>query len=359
MVFVCIWLGPRMPLTLPSIAGADTRTTWDIILLAYCFVAAVIPVWVVLQPRGYLGGFFLASTACLSITGITLGAFTHRWAVRFPAFTHMSNPDGLPLFPLLFTTVACGACSGFHSIVASGTTSKQLNKESDALTVGYGGMLLESLVAMIALFTLVILPRSEALKLGDPNRVYAQGIAAFLDTIGINYQFALNFALLAFATFVYDTLDVATRLGRYIFQELTGLENKIGVFLSTIATLLLPAMCVTSKTKDATGVVIPAWKVFWTIFGSSNQLLAAMTLLGLSVWLHSKKKAYPVTLIPAAFMIVISILSLLLIFKPWFINSGSTTASSPLVLITASILLVLSGLLIMESMGIIMKQRKG
>lgn len=355
LVFVCIWLGRHMPLAIPFIAGIDARTAWDIVLLAYCFIAAVIPVWLLLQPRGYLGGFFLATTAGLSIAGIAIGAFLNRWQVQFPAFTGWTNPGGLPLFPLLFTTVACGACSGFHSIVASGTTSKQLNKESDALTVGFGGMLLESVVAMIALATLMILAKPQVLKLGDPNQIYAQGIASFLDTIGIGYEFAFNFALLAFATFVYDTLDVATRLGRYIFQELTGLKGKTGIALSTLATLLLPALCVTSKTRDATGAVIPAWKVFWTIFGSSNQLLAAMTLLGLSVWLYRKKRAYQVTLIPAAFMTLVAILSLALILKPWFARGAGR--AEPLVL-TSIVLLVLSALLIAESAAIIVKHRR-
>jgi len=216
-------------------------------------------------------------------------------------------------------------------------------------------MLLESVVAMIALATLIILTRLQALKLGDPNQIYAQGIAAFLDTVGISYEFAFNFALLAFATFVYDTLDVATRLGRYIFQELTGLKSKTGIALSTLATLLLPALCVTSKTKDAAGGVIPAWKVFWTVFGSSNQLLAAMTLLGLSVWLYRKKRAYQVTLIPAVFMTLVAILSLVLILKPWFVKGSGGT--EPLVL-TSIVLLVLSALLIVESAAIILKHRR-
>ena len=359
LVLVCIWLGPVLPLSIPVIPGMDSRTTWDVILLGYCFIAAVIPVWLLLQPRGYLGGFFLAVTAGLSIVGITVGAFTHRWSVQFPALTQWTNPDGLPLVPLLFTTVACGACSGFHSIVASGTTSKQLNRESDALVVGFGGMLLESVVAIIALGTLIILTRAQAEKLADPNQIYARGIATFLDTIGINYEFAFNFALLAFATFVYDTLDVATRLGRYIFQELTGLKNKAGIVLSTLATLCLPALCVTTKTRDAAGNVIPAWKVFWTVFGSSNQLLAAMTLLGLSVWLYRKKRPYPVTLIPAVFMTIVAVLSLVLILKPWLIRgiSGAGISAEPLVL-TSIVLLVLAGLLIIESAGIIIKHRR-
>ena len=359
LVLLCIWLGPRMPLAIPGLFGADSRTTWDVILLVYCFIAAVIPMWLLLQPRGYLGGFFLAISAGASLIGIIAGSFTQSFSVVFPAFTQWTNPQGLPLVPLLFTTVACGACSGFHSIVASGTTSKQINKESDALVVGYGGMLLESVVALIALATLIILTKAQAQKLGDPNQIYAQGIATFLNAIGVNQEFAFNFALLAFATFVYDTLDVATRLGRYIFQELTGMKGFSGVVIATLATLILPFLCVTTKSLDASGNTIPAWKVFWTVFGSSNQLLAAMTLLGLSVWLYRKKGKYAVTLLPALFMTCVAILSLVLILKPWFTRAltGTGVSTEPMIL-TSIVLLVLAGLLIAESTAIFIKRKR-
>jgi carbon starvation protein len=359
LVLVCIWLGPIIPLSVSGFWGMDARTSWDIILLVYCFFAAVIPVWLLLQPRGYLGGFFLALTAGVSCIGILIGTITQRYTINFPAFTQWVNPVGLPLFPLLFTTVACGACSGFHSIVASGTTSKQISKETDAKVVGYGGMLLEAAVALIALATLLILTPAQAHKLGDPNQIYAQGIATFLSAIGINWEFAFNFALLAFATFVYDTLDVATRLGRYIFQELTGLKNAAGAIIATIATLILPLACVTTKTFDAYGNIIPAWKVFWTVFGSSNQLLAAMTLLGLSVWLYRKKSSFLITLLPAVFMSAIAVLSLLLILKPWAksLFSGQVMAINPMVL-TSIILLVLAMLLIAETIHILIKRHR-
>ncbi len=360
LVFLCIYLGPIFPLRLPPMLGMDLRTTWDIMLLIYCFFAAVIPVWLLLQPRGYLGGFFLTFTAGVSFIGIIIGNFTQRILIQYPAFIGWFNPQGFPLLPLLFTTVACGACSGFHAIVSSGTTSKQISKETDAKLIGYGGMLLESFVAIIALGTLLLLSTSQAQKLQDPNQIYANGIAVFLSGIGINKEFALNFALLAFATFVYDTLDVATRLGRYIFEELTGWRNKFSPYIAAFATLILPVIFVMKKITDAQGNIVPAWKAFWTIFGSSNQLLAAVVLFGISVWLFKNRMKYLVTLLPSIFMMLIAISSLYLILRPWLakvVLEGKITPE-PMV-ITGSILLLLAFLLIIEGARIFLKGKKG
>lgn len=353
LVFLCIYLGPIFPLQIPSLFGMNIRMTWDILLLVYCFIAAVIPIWLLLQPRGYLGGFFLSFTVVFALIGIIAGSFTRDFAIKYPAFIGWFNPQGFPLLPILFTTVACGACSGFHAIVSSGTTSKQISKETDVKAVGYGGMLLESLVAVIALSTLLILTSSQTRDLGDPNLVYANGIALFLDSLGINKGLALNFALLAFATFVYDTLDVATRLGRYIFEELTGWRNTLSPYISAFATLILPAIFVTRKIVDAQGNPVPAWKLFWTVFGSSNQLLAALSLLGISVWLFKKKTKYLFALLPSLFMMIVAIVSLLFIIKPAvmnFITQGKIVLDP--MAITGAILLILAVFLIIEGVKI-------
>ncbi len=359
LVFVCIWLGQIFPLQLVPLLGMDIRMTWDIALLVYCFFAAVIPVWLLLQPRGYLGGFFLTVTVGLSFVGIVIGSFTQKFAIQYPAFVGWVNPEGLPLFPLLFTTVACGAVSGFHAIVSSGTTSKQIAKETDAKLIGYGGMLLESFVAIIALATLLLVSSTQTQQLKDPNLIYANGIATFLNSMGINKEFAFNFALLAFATFVYDTLDVATRLGRYIFEELTGWRSRFSQYIASLATLIIPAILVTRKIVDSQGNVVPAWKAFWTIFGSSNQLLAAMVLLGLSVWLFKKKTKYLFTLLPAVFMIFVAIFSLYLILQPIFLKMllQGKLYFDPFI-ITSLILLLLAFLLIFEVFSILEKGRK-
>ncbi|MFA5167141.1 MAG: carbon starvation CstA family protein [Candidatus Omnitrophota bacterium] len=317
LVFVAIYLGPCFPIAMPSVGNLDPRTMWNGALLVYCFIAAVIPMWFLLQPRGYLGGFFLTLMVGVSLLGIIAGNFIQPFVVQYPAFTGWINPAGFPILPLLFTTVACGACSGFHAMVASGTTSKQIAKESDIKLVGYGGLLLESFVAVIALATVLILTVSKAGALQDPNQIFANGVSVFLGRLGIPTELALNFALLAFATFVYDTLDVATRLGRYIFEELTGWRGKWSPYAAALITLILPAIFVTTKITDAAGHVIPAWKIFWSIFGSSNQLLAALVLLTVSLWLFKNKMRYRVALWPAVFMMLVAMCSLFFILKPW------------------------------------------
>ena len=349
VVFLCIYLGQFMPLNMPRLFGFDLRVTWDIVLIGYCFIAAVIPVWLLLQPRGYLGGFFLTFTAGLSFIGILIGGLTQNLTIQCPAFVGWFNPGGFPMLPTLFITVACGACSGFHAIVSSGTTSKQISNETDSKLIGYGGMLLESFVAIIALSTVLILGSGQFQKLKDPGLIYANGIAVFLGSLGINREFALNFALLAFATFVFDTLDVATRLGRYIFEELTGWRGKAAPYLAAIITLILPLFFVTRKMADAQGNIIPAWQYFWTIFGASNQLLAAVVLLGLSVWLFKSKMKYIFTLLPSLFMTVIALVSLFFVLKNFALNA---------ITITAFALLILAFMLIIEGVKIFLRKGK-
>ena len=355
-VFLWIYLGPLLLLNLPPLFGLNQHMSWNVVLLIYCFIAAVIPIWLLLQPRGYLGGFFLMLTAGVSFIGLIAGSFTQNLSIHYPAFAAWQNPSGLPLLPLLFTTVACGACSGFHCLIASGTTSKQLAKETDARLVGYGGMLLESFVAVMALGTLLLLTTDQMKALKDPNQIYANGIAVFLNCLGINKEFALQFALLAFATFVYDTLDVATRLGRYIFEELTGWKNKWSPCAASLITLILPLLFLTRKITDAQGNIIPGWKMFWTVFGSSNQLLAAMVLFGLSVWLYKIKMKFALTLIPSLFMIVVAVTSLFVIIKPWLIELISGHFSFNPIGITALVLFFLTFFLLAEGTAIFFRK---
>jgi carbon starvation protein len=326
--------------------------------LAYCFIAAVIPMWLLLQPRGYLGGFFLTLMVGVSLLGILAGNFIQPLVIQYPAFTGWVSPAGFPLLPLLFTTVACGACSGFHAMVSSGTTSKQIAKESDIKLVGYGGLLLESLVAVIALATVLILTPSKAGELQDPNQIFANGVSVFLSRLGVPTGLALNFALLAFATFVYDTLDVATRLGRYIFEELTGWRGKWSPYAAALITLILPAIFVTTRTTDAAGHVIPAWKMFWAVFGSSNQLLAALVLLTASLWLFKNKMRYGAALWPAILMMLVAMCSLFFILKPWVLAmiSQGRFIFNPMGL-TGILLAGLALMLLSEAVSIFVKAR--
>jgi carbon starvation protein len=313
LVGVSIWAGQFIPLRAEQVLRVDTATArkiWDAALLLYCTVASVIPMWLLLQPRGYLGGAFLYLAILAGAVGVLFGGH----AVRFPAFIGWASPSGGGLFPFLFITIACGACSGFHSIVASGTTCKQLRFEPDAKPVGYGAMLLEGLVAVLALGCLMMLDPADPLVKKAPNFIYASGLGKFLSVVGVPATFGVSFGLMAFTTFVYDTLDVCTRLGRYIVQEFTGWRDSRGRWLGTLLTGGAPAFFVMQTITDPkTGQAVPAWKAFWPLFGASNQLLAALTLLGVTVWLVRSRKSWLgalVTALPMVWMYGMSVWAL-------------------------------------------------
>jgi len=208
------------------------------------------------------------------------------------------------LFPFLFVTIACGACSGFHGLVCSGTTSKQIDKESHTHVVGYGAMLAEGFVAFIALVTIMIVA-SEPAKGVSPGTIYGNGIGNFL-TILVgkqNLQFAITFGAMAFSTFVFDTLDVCTRLGRYIVQELFGMPGRAGAIIGTIGTVAFPVLIALLAKQGS-------WIDFWALFGASNQLLAALTLLSITAWLYKARKRIAFTLIPMLFVLAITLYAL-------------------------------------------------
>ncbi|MBI2094752.1 MAG: carbon starvation protein A [Candidatus Omnitrophica bacterium] len=351
LVLLAIGYGQSLPLVLPARWFSEPQKAWNVILLAYCFIASLAPVWLLLQPRGYLGGFFLYGTLAVGLIGLFLGGEK----IQYPAFTGFTGPQGFPLFPLLFVTVACGACSGFHGIVCSGTTSKQIARQTDCRLVGYGGMLLEGVVALVALSTVMILAKSDPLTGASPDRIYAEGLARFIRHFGIPREFARSFALLAFTTFIYDTLDVATRLARYIFQELAGWKSAWGRVGATAASLVIPFFCVSLTITDAAGQSVPAWKVFWTIFGTSNQLLAGLTLMILSLWLKKTGKSWWVSLVPMFFMMGMTIWSLLILMRPMLAGFLSGGAAWDMIGMVSAFLLALALLLIAEAARVIRK----
>lgn len=290
------WLGTQVS----TLFLLDART-WGMLILAYCAVASVIPVWSLLQPRGYLGGFVLFMALGLGVIGVLFGGYE----VKADAFKSwdIGGMTGT-LFPFLFVTIACGACSGFHGLVCSGTTSKQVDRESHMQTVGYGGMLAEGFVALIALVTIMVVS-SEDIQGMRPGRIYGNGIGQFLTIIigKENLPFAITFGAMAFSTFVFDTLDVSTRLGRYILQELFGWRTRVGAAVAAAITISVPAYILAFADKDA-------YVKFWTLFGSSNQLLAALSLLAITVWLYRARKRIWFTLLPMLFVLTITLWSL-------------------------------------------------
>lgn len=346
LIAFAIWVGQYIPFNLDQFLGISTSAShklWDVGILVYCFIASILPMWMLLQPRGHLGGYFLYASLLVAAIGIIFGGFT----VKFPAFI---IPEGstsaslFPMFPLLFITIACGACSGFHALVSSGTTSKQLKKESDAKIIGYGAMLLEGLVAIIALACVMILTKDNPNISKAPNFIFASGIGSFLELIHLPAALGVSFGLMAFTTFVYDTLDVCTRLGRYIIEELTGWKKWFGKAFATALTAGVPLMFVMQKILDAKGNEIPAWKVFWGIFGAANQLLAALALIGISVWLlnSNRKKMWLVTFLPAVWMFIMSNWALINLISSGWYKAGVFNLTLAPVPIVSLVLMVLS-----------------
>lgn len=335
---VMVWIGTRCS----TLLILDNRT-WGVLILAYCLVASLTPVWALLQPRGYLGGFVLYMSLAVGVVGVFLGGFP----VQQAAFKTFSAPGATgALFPFLFVTIACGACSGFHALVCSGTTSKQIEKESDCRLVGYGAMLLEAFVALIALSTVMM--ASDADLAGKaPGAIYGAGLGHYLALVigEKNRMFATTFGAMAFSTFVFDTLDVATRLGRYILQELFGWKGGASAFFTTLLTVAVPLVILLLAGEGA-------YRAFWILFGTSNQLMAALLLLGISVWLRRARRKTWFTVLPMVFVMVVTLWSLMLqmagAFRA-FAQGGLQFGTSTLNGIVSAVLLALAIVLIVEA----------
>ncbi len=294
--FALSWVG-----TMTSNLFVLDHKTWGVLIILYCGIASIVPVWALLQPRGYLGGFILYSALALGIIGVFFGGYE----IRQPAFKafDVGGMTGM-LFPFLFVTIACGACSGFHGLVCSGTTSKQVERESHIRPVGYGAMLAEGFVALIALVTVMIVAQ-DALRGKAPGTIYGNGIGQFLTLIigRDNLPFAVTFGAMAFSTFVFDTLDVCTRLGRYLIQELFDWKGRVGALVGTLLTMGLPFYFIIFAPPNS-------WTKFWTLFGASNQLLAGLTLLTITFWLYQARQRIAFTLLPMIFVLVITLWAL-------------------------------------------------
>ena len=345
LVFFSVWLGQQIPIqpeAINSVVAWDPKKVWSIFLIAYCFFASTLPVWFLLQPRDYLSSFLLYSSVLGGFAGILFGGLQ----INYPAFKAWNSAEVGTLFPMLFITVACGACSGFHALVASGTSSKQINKESDAKFIGYGAMLIEGLVAVIALATVIVLAKDDPLTTKVPLVIYGEGMGRFLSVFGAPHAFGVSFGLLALSTFILTTLDTATRLGRYVFEEFFSLKDTSARYLSTVATLVLPAILVLITLKDPAGNPIPAWKAIWPVFGATNQLLAGLVLLVVAVWLRKTGRKTGFVLGPMFFMNVVTVWALVLLLLRYRFSAVG---------IIAAILLLLAIVLIVEACRTIKK----
>ena len=325
VMFAFVWVGNVYPLDLVKLCGwaAETvRVVWTTVLLVYCRVAATCPVWILLQPRDYLNAYLLYAMMALGF----LGVFIAHPTLQLDAFTGLVGEGRFGpqlLFPLLFVTVACGACSGFHALVASGTSAKQLDSEKGVRPVAYGGMLLEGVLAIIALIGVAGAFASqqeyvEAIKAKEPVQMFASTVAAMcvklFSAIGLEQELgkriAESFMLLSVSAFLMTSVDAGTRLARFSWQALVGKPTEgsgvpqrvaYNMYFGTFFVVALAAALLLGASNTA--------KQLWTIFASANQLLAALTLLSATLWFVKNKKPAWITGFPMVFMLGVSSLA--------------------------------------------------
>jgi len=293
-MFLCVYLGYNLPLHL-------SVTTWIFLLIAYAYIASVLPVWLLLQPRDYLNSFLLYGMMVGGVLGII---FTNP-TIEMSAFTGFVSPTLGPLFPILFITIACGAVSGFHSLVASGTTAKQLDNEKSGRFIAYGGMLIEGFLAIIVVGSVAYLSTEAfASRLGElsPIPTFAAGLGHMMAAIGIPESVGVTFVSLAASAFLMTTLDSATRLGKYGVQEFA--EGRSKLFSNHhMATLVIVA-------GAAALALSGTWSTLWPLFGSANQMLGALALLAISVWLVKIGTKAWFTILPMIFMFIVTLSAL-------------------------------------------------
>jgi len=330
LLFLSIPAGDLFPIQLSAFS-------WQLLLLAYIFAASVTPVWILLQPRDYLNSFFLYALMVGGLVGIFFAAPT----INIPAFNSFSLDKVGYLFPALFVTVACGAISGFHSIVGSGTTAKQLNKETDGRIVGYGGMLIEGMLAVLSLIAVASMVNEEFINIlttQGPVPAFSLGVARFISAIpffNFSIESAQTFTALAVSAFALTSLDTATRLARFMFQEY--FEKK-----ENDKKLLITNRYVSTGITVAFGAALTfsgQTMSIWPVFGSANQLLAALALLALTVWIANLKKGFLFVMIPMLFMFAVTLTALGMLVYQNFIATNYTLTAISIFLFVLAVLL--------------------
>ena len=341
--------------------------TWMIICGIYILIASVTPVWILLQPRDYLSSFLLYGRMILAVVGI-VGC--HPSIDTMPAFTGFKDtlaPTGSSigyLFPALFVTIACGAISGFHSLVGSGTTAKQLNREQDAQPIAYGGMLIESALAIISLCAVAYIWKDYADGTTVvPTAVFAGGLSAMLgELFGAGAQsVTYSLLILAVSAFCLTSLDTATRLARYMFQEFwmkPGESIKDMTGARKVLTNPYVATAITVVIGIALGMT--GYAKIWALFGAANQLLAALGLLAVAAWLGKIGRNNKMFLFPMAFMLIVTLTSLVftIITQVNLITSGADVTWGIVRGVIAVLLIILAIDLVVEGVKTLSKQAK-
>jgi carbon starvation protein len=330
VMYAMIYFGSVIPLSF-------NYPTWIGLLLVYCFIASVTPVSMILQPRDYLNSFLLYGLMIFGVIGIL-------WAnpdVKMTSAVSYSTESLGLIFPVLFVTVACGAISGFHSLVSSGTTSKQLDKEGDAKVVGFGGMLIETFLAIIAVCAVLVLDKADyliALKESGPVTLFSTGLGGMISTLGVPEKVAVSFVALTVSAFALTTLDTCTRLARYTMQEF-GEGNLLPGFTKVVSNRYLATLI--PVVLSVFLLLSGEFTVLWPIFGSANQLLAALSLLTITVWLHKTGVKPMFTIVPMVFMFLVTLSSLFIFSYNNFMANKYLLGVIALLLSILSIALIL------------------
>ena len=344
-----------------NVGFAMSRTAWIIFIGAYIALASLLPVWILLQPRDYLSSFLLYAMMAIAIVGIVLSAFTGQATFQLPAFTGWSTKVGT-LFPALFITVACGACSGFHSLISTGTSSKQLDDESHAKAIGYGSMLIESALGIISMIAVgMVFAKYINGDFGSPSVAFAAGIGTMFGEEGsaiYNTLYAL--LTLAVSVFALTSLDSATRLSRFMFSELFLKEGEATWKDAKGARKLLAHPLVGTLFMVVVGCVLGGLSLsqIWGLFGAANQLLAGIALLAVCAWLGEVGKNNKMFYIPMCFMLIATLTSLVItvIGKFSLIGAGGAAWGDWFQLILAAAMIILAIILVIESVGTFRRQ---
>ncbi|MCQ2585265.1 MAG: carbon starvation protein A [Treponema sp.] len=340
------------------------RTAWIIFVSLYIAVASLIPVWIMLQPRDYLSSFLLYAMIAIAVVGIVLGAFTGTATFEIPAFTGWKVGNSF-IFPTLFITVACGACSGFHSLIASGTTSKQLDNEKHARAIGYGSMLIESALGIISLIAVGVVWANRG-KYGSPSAIFGAGIATLFGAEGTPVYNTISALLtLAVSVFALTSLDSATRLSRFMFSELFLKENEATWKDASGVRKVLAHPLFGTCLMVVVGATLGFLKLsaIWALFGAANQLLAGIALLAVAAWLGQVGKNNKMFIIPMVFMLAATLTQLIItiIQKVGAMVAGAQGAffwGNWFQLIFATAMTVLAVILVIEGVQTFIKQAK-
>ena len=286
-----------------------SQSTWHILVFLYVLIASVAPIWSLLQPRDYLNSYLLVAM----IVAAVIGVFVAQPAVNLPAFSGFVI-NGQSLFPFLFVTIACGAVSGFHSLVSSGTASKQIKNERNMLPVSFGAMLMESMLAVIALIAVAsFASTAEAASMGytTPTQIFAGGVAGFLQAVGLPSDVVYTLINLAVSAFALTSLDSVARVGRLSFQELFLDESIKDEEIGGLRKLLTNKYFATILTLGLAYLLAKAgYSSIWPLFGSSNQLLSALALVACAVFLKRTKRKSFMLWIPMFAMIAVTFTAL-------------------------------------------------